>query len=438
LYFLSHVSDEVVNELKNHPNLLQKLQALSEVNIDFLAMEKSIFSCDMKEIFHTLYSPLVPKDKFTQQLEKIANKLVCVCATLEEYPYIRYQRDQPRMEQLANCFQTKMNDFVAKNSHFVYAQNRGTILFIDRSFDLVSPMMHESTFQAMVYDLLEIEEEDQITYPAETNAGTTVMKTAFLNENDKLWIEFRHTHIAKVSEEIGKRMMQLSASNAGSSLGKGKTTDLSQMAAALKELPEYREMLGKLSQHLYLAGKALENFTKTNLLDASNVEQSMGTGVDEAGKKLKSSSLQKQLEDLYKNPKLTEQDRARVLAIFLLTQENLFKEQDKTKITSTARLPAKYEIALNNLKIIGGPKVYTSCANSSISQEEIKEASKKALVSNYSNARYEPKIKRTIEKALRRTLDEKDFPYIIAPPPLNNGDSNEEEAKKKAAISLRK
>ena len=429
LYFLHHADDVVVNELKSAPALLSRLKALQEVNIDFLALEKAAFSFDMHDAFHQLYSPAVKRED-SKLLQKISEKLVSVCATLEEYPYVRYHADQPRMEQLAQIFQMKMNDFVAKNSGFAYAPNRGTLLLIDRGQDPMTPFMHESSFQAMVYDLVEVNEE-QITYPAETNSGT-VMKTAFLNENDKFWIEFRHTHIAEVSKEIGKRMAALSSSAAGSSLGKGKSTDLSQMASALRELPEYREVLGKLSQHLYLAGKTMETFTATSLLDASNVEQTMATGVDESGKKVKAAALCKQLEDLFKNPRLTESDRARVLAVFMLTQDSI-KDLDKQKVMAGAGLTARYNTALSNLKFLAGSLLHKQNSTGSLSPEELKEAAKKATSVDYSNARYEPKVKGWVVKALKNTLDEREFPYIIAPPVQNSA-----EDKKKMPISLRK
>jgi syntaxin-binding protein 1 len=432
LFLLHHAPDDVLEELKGAPPaFLSRLKALQEVNVDFLALEKCAFSLDMNDALHFMCSPAADKEASQQLMMQVSEKLVSVCATLEEYPYVRYKADQPRMEQLAQMFQMKMNEFVAKNSGFVYAPNRGTLVFVDRGQDAVAPLMHESTYQAMTYDLLQVDEE-QISYQAETNTGT-VTKTAFLNENDAFWIEFRHTHIAKVSEEIGKRMAALSASSAGTSLGRGKSTDLSSMAAALRELPEYREMLGKLSQHLFLAGKAMDIFTKTCLLAASNVEQTMASGVDESGKKLKHSSIVKQLEDLFKDPKLSEGDRFRVAAVFALTQDAM-KEQDRRKVLQSASLSKKYDTALANMRFLGGGTLYKQNGISTLTPEEIKDASKKAEAAEYSNARQEPKLKSTLVKALRGTLDESEYPFIIAPPVHPNAVAE----KKSAPVSLRK
>ncbi|KAG1713033.1 hypothetical protein DVH05_000761 [Phytophthora capsici] len=432
LYFLYHASEDVLGELKDAPPvLLQRLKALQEVNVDFLAIEKCAFTLGMAEAFHTLYSPTVKKSDSEKLLLSISSKLVSVCATLEEYPYVRYRSGHPRMELLAQMFQNKMNEYLAQNSSFSYAPKRGTLLFIDRGQDMVTPLMHESTFQAMAYDLLEVK-DDQISYEAETNSGTTT-KTAFLNENDKQWVEFRHTHIAKVSTEIGKRMAALSASNAGTSLGRGKSTDLQAMAAGLRELPEYREMLGKLSQHLFLAGKIMDIFTSSALLEASNIEQTLATGVEESGKKLKHSAISKQLEEVFRDPKLTEKDRFRVAAVFALTQDTM-KEAERSKVMQSAALSKKHETVLQNMVLVAGADLYKQNGNSLLSSEELKLSTKKAEAVEYSNARYDPKIKAIVSSALKRTLDETEYPYIITPPPQ----SPTADDSKKGPVSLRK
>ncbi|OQR87935.1 syntaxin-binding protein [Achlya hypogyna] len=439
VFFSAHADAGILDKFKACPALLARLRTLKEANVDFLAVEKAAFSLDMPNALYTLYSPHAGLTMLDPLLDRICAKLVTLCATTEEYPYVRYKAGQPKMEVLARRFQAKMNEYVANNAAFAYCTTRSTLLFVERAQDQLCPLVHEVTYQAMVYDLLDGAglEGDAISYPADTQTGT-VTKQAMLDEHDVLWTELRHTHIAEVSKDIGGRMAALSASNAGTSLqGKGgKAPDVSQLAAALRELPEFRDTLAKLSQHLYLAGKTLDEYTKHNLLGVSTLEQSLATGVDEAGKKIKLPKVLKDMEELLADPKIPASDKARLLAVFVITQDAA-KDADRKKLFALAQLPAVIDKALHNMKYLGvfmdKIAVVSNATGHNLTADEIKDAAKKATTSEYATARYEPKLKSWMDKLLKKTLDPVEFPYVIAPPP-----GTPAAAAKREPTSLRK
>ena len=64
------------------------------------------------------------------------------------------------------------------------------LIIVDRGYDPVAPVVHELTYQAMVMDLVEID-NDVIRYTTVNDHGVTVNKEVILDDNDSMWVEYR-------------------------------------------------------------------------------------------------------------------------------------------------------------------------------------------------------------------------------------------------------
>mmetsp|Transcript_23172 Transcript_23172/g.33979 ORF Transcript_23172/g.33979 Transcript_23172/m.33979 type:complete len:645 (-) Transcript_23172:383-2317(-) len=361
IYFLDVAGDDVVMAIQANGVLCSRIRTFKELNLHFVTPEVNVYHFDMPSALTRLYGE--PEDPTCPNA--IAEKLATLCITLNEFPSVRYQTSSTTATEIATTVVKILTDFKRNNPSFWchgednhQDRERGQLLVLDRSFDPLSPLMHEYTYQAMVNDLLPVR-DGVISYSSETNAGAKVDKKVLLNESDELWVELRHQHIAKVIEIIKERMSDIINNNPGAALAKNSGSDMSitTMAAAVKALPEYRETMAKLSQHVHIAQQCMDCFSRTGLMDINQLEQTMSTGEDEDGKEVKGPKLLQLLIDTLVQPNISKQIKIRLMAIFTLSQLSQrgggTTAEDRRRLIQAAGLTGPEQQILLNCERLG-------------------------------------------------------------------------------------
>ena len=180
-----------------------------------------------------------------------------------EYPWVQYQGNSA----LAKCLAMKLNDFLNRfyttqaREKIKLREPRGTLLICDRSFDLLSPVLHDYYYQQLVYEFKEVGDEGEVTLEEGKH------KMAFLNDQDDLWVRFRNRHIADVHARINQEVSSVVAESKRK-MGSGKSTEdmsLTDMAEVIRSNPKYDEMMKKYHIHMELTNKCITEFTQFNL-----------------------------------------------------------------------------------------------------------------------------------------------------------------------------
>eukprot|EP00727_Mastigamoeba_balamuthi_P010299 m51a1_g5892 putative sec1-like family protein (645) ;mRNA; f:529751-533189 len=431
LYFTSALPQEELRRIAASP-AAHYVKSLKDFNLDFLAVEPRVFHLDSPMSFQNLYSP--ESKSIPAEVTSIASCLVSLCLSLNEYPYVRYERHERNFpEMIAKAVQLELDKLVERKAYTPRQENRATLVVCGRTVDPMAPILMEFTYQAMAYALLPID-GDKYRYKTVSNANVEETREVVLGNHDTIWANLRHKHIADTTEWLVNTFNGFLSSSKVTQVAakKKEVTDLKEMGEAIKAMPQYVELLSKYSLHLSIASECMAAFKRRQLDRLAEAEQNMATGEDADGREAK--NVMGLVAPLLNDPAVSVEDKKRLLMLYIISQEGI-KEQDRKRLFDYAKLSPADQTCISNLFYLG--VTLTSGARKGKSKRKKEKRKRRGDDVPYDLSRYVPRLKNVMLDAITDQLPAADFPFVREPPAGSRLQSGEARSglKKQAAVA---
>ncbi|XP_027944092.1 vacuolar protein sorting-associated protein 45 isoform X3 [Eumetopias jubatus] len=227
----------------------------------------------------------------------------------QKCPMIRYQLSSEAAKRLAEC----VKQVITKEYElfeFRRTEVPPLLLILDRCDDAITPLLNQWTYQAMVHELLGIN-NNRIDLSRVPGISKDLREVVLSAENDEFYANNMYLNFAEIGSNIKNLMEDFQKKKPKE---QQKLESIADMKAFVENYPQFKKMSGTVSKHVTVVGELSRLVSERNLLEVSEVEQELACQNDH------SSALQN-VKRLLQNPKVTEFDAARLVMLYALHYE---------------------------------------------------------------------------------------------------------------------
>ncbi|KAJ0052970.1 hypothetical protein Pint_00249 [Pistacia integerrima] len=444
VFFSSPIPKELVNHIKMDSSVLPRIAALREMNLEYFPIDSQAFITDQDRALEDLYGQNAENSrKFETCLNTMATRIATVFASLKEYPFVRYRAakaSDASMTTFRDLIPTKLAtavwNCIEKYKSIPNFPKTETceLLILDRSVDQIAPVIHEWTYDAMCHDLLNMDGNKYVfEVPSKTGAKPE-KKEVLLEDNDPVWLELRHAHIADASERLHDRMTNFVSKNKAAQIQQsrdGGELSTRDMQKIVQSLPQYSEQVDKLSLHVEIAGKINQIIRDIGLRELGQLEQDLVFG--DAGAKDVINFLRTKQD-------ATPENKLRLLLIYACVYPEKFEDDKASKLRQLARLSPEDMKIINNMWLLAGSSNSKKSSTDSFSLkfnggQKTKQARKDRTgeEETWQLFRFYPMIEELIENIHKHDLPKNEYSCMNDPKPTAQEATPVLSVRKKAA-----
>lgn len=285
------------------------VQQVQEFYADVVPLDPYHFTLNIVSNHMYMLSTVVDPPGLQHLCDRIVDGIAAVFLALKRRPVIRYQRTSDIAKRVAQEASKLMYQQESGLFDFRRTESSPLLLVIDRRDDPVTPLLNQWTYQAMVHELLGVQ-DNKVDLRNVGKVSKDQQEVVLSCEQDAFFKANMYENFGDIGMNI-KHMVdefqQVSKSNQN-------ILTIEDMARFVDNYPEYRKMHGNVSKHVTLVTEMSRIVEERKLMLVSQTEQELACNGGQG-------AAFEAVTGLLNNDSVSDIDRLRLVMLYALRYE---------------------------------------------------------------------------------------------------------------------
>ncbi|OJJ81960.1 Sec1 family protein [Aspergillus glaucus CBS 516.65] len=283
------------------------VRVIQEHFADFLVVNPDLCSLNLGFPLQRLWSH-TPDLWNADALQRATEGVIATLLSLKKNPLIRYEKNSLLAKKLA----TEVRYHITQEEQLFNFRKTDTppiLLILDRRDDPITPLLTQWTYQAMVHELIGIN-NGRVDLRDVPEIRPELREIVLSQDQDPFFKKNMYQNFGDLGQNIKEYVEQYQVKTQNTM----NIESIADMKRFVEDYPEFRKLSGNVSKHVTLVGELSRRVGEDNLLDVSELEQSLACN-DNHGNDLKN------LQRLIQLPNVPAESKLRLVALYAIRYE---------------------------------------------------------------------------------------------------------------------
>ncbi|KAI9704705.1 MAG: vacuolar protein sorting-associated protein 45 [Bogoriella megaspora] len=303
LYFSNIVKKSSLERLAEADDH-EVVRHIIEYFADYLVINPDLMSLDLGYPNHRIWSNS-PDQWSADALQRTTEGLIALLLSLKKKPLVRYSKSSLLAKKLASeaRYQITQDESLFD---FRKVDTPPILLIVDRREDPLTPLLTQWTYQAMVHEMLGIN-NGRVDLSHVPDVRSELKEIVLSQDQDPFFKKNMYLNFGDLGQNAKEYVEQF----ASKTQSNAKLDSIADMKRFVEEYPEFRRLSGNVTKHVTLVTELSRRVEHDALLDVSELEQSLACNDNH-------SNDLKTLQKLISNPSIPADNKLRLVAIYAL------------------------------------------------------------------------------------------------------------------------